>query len=388
MNPNPLFFLIPSVFLGGLIVLFAFINVSSLTKVFKVRRKYYLTWIYVLVPVSIILWGVGIYSGVRVIQSLGVYTNVILFFYSLALLVFLPFSRLINRLQKKSSKKVDKKRRAIIKVATYVPPAIGLGIAFIGFKDAHKRIAIKKKLFYFKDLPPDLDGMRILQLSDLHLGLFSYFQELNSLINRVEGAQVDIVLITGDMCDHPPSFPKILETIQTLNPPLGFYASLGNHDYIRGVENTIKVFSDTKIKLLINQSVIIKRNEARMLLTGIDDPRYLKGDTVTPLRSYTKLALKNIPEADFKVMMSHRPNGIIPASENGFDLVLSGHTHGHQIGIGGRSIFEVLGLAHGYYYGLYNIGKTQLYVTGGMGHWIPYRLGVPAEAPIIVLNKA
>src|SRR6185295_20296414 len=90
----------------------------------------------------------------------------------------------------------------------------------------------------------------------------------------------------------------------------------------------------------------------------------------------------------FRLLMCHRPNGFPAAADAGFHLTLSGHTHGAQIGIGGKSALEVLGGGgERYPWGSYERDGKRLYTTSGFGHWFPFRLGCPTEAPLIVLAR-
>ena len=89
----------------------------------------------------------------------------------------------------------------------------------------------------------------------------------------------------------------------------------------------------------------------------------------------------------FKLLLSHRPRALDVAGPADIDLILAGHTHGGQLGYQGRSVFEDY-LKNRYLWGRYSKGKTQLYTSSGVGHWMPFRLGCPPEAPIITLERA
>ena len=97
--------------------------------------------------------------------------------------------------------------------------------------------------------------------------------------------------------------------------------------------------------------------------------------------------MDSAPQEAFSILMSHRSQALDYASPLGIDLVLAGHTHGFQLGLGGRSLFDSL-LPDRYIWGQYNQGQSQLYTTCGVGHWLPFRFGCPPEAPLIVLHKA
>ena len=97
--------------------------------------------------------------------------------------------------------------------------------------------------------------------------------------------------------------------------------------------------------------------------------------------------MQDAPSDAFKVLMSHRAKALDFADRFNVDLILAGHTHGGQIGFNRRSVFENFLANEPYLWGKYKKGKTQLYTSSGVGHWFPFRIGCPAEAPIIVLKN-
>lgn len=137
--------------------------------------------------------------------------------------------------------------------------------------------------------------------------------------------------------------------------------------------------------LLLDETATISINGAKLALAGVDDPVF-----VQPVQGFyeTRIAAcaREAGAADFRLLLCHRPDGFESAARNGFHLTLSGHTHGGQVGLWGRSAFERL-LGIPYLWGHYRRGRSQLYTTSGFGHWFPFRLSCPAEAPLIVLQR-
>src|SRR5439155_13683097 len=123
---------------------------------------------------------------------------------------------------------------------------------------------------------------------------------------------------------------------------------------------------------------------------------YMGGDIAWMLEPSIAAAMGEAPpEADFRLLLCHRPEGFGPATAEGFDLTLSGHTHGGQLGFLGRSVFEKLRPGVGWW-GAYararpaetkKPGPSRLYTTSGFGHWFPFRLGCPTEMPLLVLER-
>jgi predicted MPP superfamily phosphohydrolase len=116
----------------------------------------------------------------------------------------------------------------------------------------------------------------------------------------------------------------------------------------------------------------------------------MRGDIPALLApSIEAAATESPPDADFRLLLCHRPEGFGPASERGFDLTLSGHTHGAQLGLFGRSLLQRLRPEVGWWGAYARPGKTRpsrLYTTSGFGHWFPFRFGCPTEMPLLVLE--
>jgi len=136
---------------------------------------------------------------------------------------------------------------------------------------------------------------------------------------------------------------------------------------------------------MVNESAVINIGQASLALAAIDDPRSMGRDHTSFFNTTLDQALGGVRSEDTIVLMSHRPSVFPQASDRGVDLTLSGHTHGGQVGLMGRSVFELAGDAE-YLWGEYTLGDSRLYTSSGMGHWFPFRLGCPTEAPIIVLG--
>jgi uncharacterized protein len=241
---------------------------------------------------------------------------------------------------------------------------------------------------YFADLPASLEGLRILHISDIHIGPYIRLPDLEKLLLRAEELQPDLALITGDICDHMPDFLDTLRLLEALPTRLGSYCSLGNHEYIRGVRRVRRLFSQTTLPLLVDSGQLIDVGGTPLYVAAADDPRYLRSaESYTRLRSSVEKAVDGAPQEAFSILLSHRSQALDYASPLGIDLTLSGHTHGFQLGLGGRSLFDSL-LPDRYIWGHYQQGQSQLYTSCGVGHWLPFRFGCPPEAPLIVLHRA
>lgn len=238
----------------------------------------------------------------------------------------------------------------------------------------------------FADLPPDLQGLRILQLSDLHLGAGPSSADLKALLDGLRAEPPDLVVLTGDVADKVEELEAALELVTQFAPRLGVYAALGNHEYLNDIERTLPVYQRSPLNLLINQTARLRIGSATLFISGVDDPVF----HAVPRPFYEQAVAECAASAagpGFRLLLCHRPDGFEAAARHGFDLTLSGHTHGAQLGLLGRSAIEVL-FGIPYQWGLYRRGRSRLYTTSGFGQWFPFRLNCPAEVPLIVLERA
>ncbi len=238
----------------------------------------------------------------------------------------------------------------------------------------------------FRDLPGALDGLRILQLSDLHLGAGRTSADLAALLESLRAEPPDLIVLTGDVADKLEQLEAALALVTAFAPRLGVYAALGNHEYLNDIREMLPAYQASPVRLLINESASLQVGDATLFLAGVDDPVF-----IGPARPFFERVVAECavgaPAHAFRLLLCHRPEGFEPAAKHGFHLTLSGHTHGGQVGLLGRSVFEVF-LGIPYLWGLYRRGESRLYTTSGFGHWFPFRLNCPAEAPVITLKRA
>jgi predicted MPP superfamily phosphohydrolase len=238
----------------------------------------------------------------------------------------------------------------------------------------------------FRDLPAALHGLRILHLSDLHLGAGRTSADLGALLESLRPDPPDLIVLTGDVADQLEELEAALELVTAFAPRLGVYAALGNHEYLNDIEQMLPAYQRSSVGLLVNETASVRIGDATLFLAGVDDPVFFG-----PARPFYERCIADCaasaPADAFRLLLCHRPEGFEPAAKHGFHLTLSGHTHGGQVGLLGRSAFEVL-FGMPYLWGQYRRGESRLYTTSGFGHWFPFRLNCPAEAPIITLKSA
>lgn len=352
---------------------------------------------------GLVLWGVGRLTGeLRVVHfGAGVaYAGILVLAPAVAVLPFTAaFDRAVLRAAPaptppETPKTSGLSRRSVLRFATGgIPAAAAIGGAS-GFVTARLAPRLPVVAMRFPDLHPDLDGLKILQLSDLHLGAYLTLDDLEANLRAaLAERKPDLVVLTGDLADDVGLIPRALAMIHAMRPRLGAIASLGNHEYLHGIGVTLPLYEKSPVPLLVSTGRTLRVGGARLYIGGADDPVHMGGDIAWMLGPSIRAAAKHAPaDADFRLLLCHRPDGFVPASKLGFDLTLSGHTHGGQLGFLGRSLFEKL-RPEAFWWGPYvrrrDDGRpSRLYTTSGMGHWFPFRFGCPTEMPLVVLERA
>ncbi len=231
-------------------------------------------------------------------------------------------------------------------------------------------IRTKKITLNAKNLKKDI---RIVQLSDIHMGLVHGRRFLTRLVYKVNSLKPNLILITGDVIDGPFRSPESMYTpLKKLNAPA--YFSTGNHEYMVGIKYSLEIIRTIGVKVLRNESIELGNN---VQLIAIDD-RW-EGD-MSLLGLFTTVK----PESKkYTILMSHQPRDFDLAANAGVDLMLSGHTHGGQF----FPMILFTPLMYKWGKGLYKLNGSTLYTTTGVGTWgPPIRLGSNSELVLIELK--
>jgi predicted MPP superfamily phosphohydrolase len=277
-------------------------------------------------------------------------------------------------------------RRQVVQAAAAAVPLAAAATGVAGFAGDACITPVRRVVFGYPDLPPALDGLRILQLSDLHLGCTKGLGDLERLLATFAAKPPDLLVVTGDIAEDVRLLAPALRLIADVRPRLGAYASLGNHEYLRDIDATRPILERSPVPLLVSAGHTIKTGGARIHLAGADDPVFLRGDLTGFFERSVDAATDGAPSDAFHILLSHRPEGFDVAARRALHLTLSGHTHGGQIGFHGKSAFEPL-YPDGYLWGAYARGGSRLYTTSGFGDWYPFRLGCPTESALLVLER-
>jgi hypothetical protein len=245
-------------------------------------------------------------------------------------------------------------------------------------------------------LPRPLDGLTIGQLSDLHAGSFFSQRPMEEAVATVQAMRPDVIMVTGDYVNHDAAeMAVVMPSLRRLEADLGVYGCLGNHDHYARIDDVIRQVRDTPVDLLVNENRSLAIDGARLDLIGVDNTGFYQHFADMPR------ALDGLdPESEaFRILLAHTPtywDDYVRANHPNIDLMLSGHTHGGQIGFEiGPLRYSLARVAYPRWAGLYSEtradrqGQQFLYVNRGVGTvGPPLRLGIRPEITLLTLRKA
>ena len=252
-----------------------------------------------------------------------------------------------------------------------------------GFYSARKGPTIINQDIYLKNLPDSFENFTIAQISDLHVGPTIKKPYVVKVVNQISTINPDLIAITGDMVDGSIDYlRRDLEPLSQVVAKYGTYFVTGNHEYYSGAERWLDETDRMGFTNLVNDNKLITIKDQNIALAGVND--YRAHQIIPSHRSNPQAALKGINSKKVKILLAHQPSSIFQANEAGFDLQISGHTHGGQF----WPFTYPTKKANPYLSGLHNHNGTQIYVNSGTGYWgPPLRLGVTAEITLFKLKK-
>lgn len=234
-------------------------------------------------------------------------------------------------------------------------------------------------------LHPDLEGLRIIQISDLHVGNTITREYVENVVRIAQEARPDLIALTGDFVDGSVAqLARDIEPLWSLRAPLGVYYVPGNHEYYSGADAWMSEFARNGVTVLRNSHAVVSKSGAKILVAGITDARaggFIAADAPDPEK-----AMRGAPSgADYRIFLAHQPKQYVQAEVAGCDLQLSGHTHAGQF----FPFNGIAALVHRYYRGLNrHEGRFWVHVNTGTGYWgPPNRLGIHAEVSLLRLTR-
>lgn len=310
-----------------------------------------------------------------------------------ALVVLPKFSFVLCSLAGRLARRMLKLRRNWGNYVGLVLVLAELYILFHGTMVGTDRLNVRQVTIEFDDLPKAFDGYRIAQFTDVHLGSMKDELMLRA-VTAIDDMRPDLIVFTGDIQNMgPDELPRFAQTLKRLKAKDGVMSVLGNHDYSRYVnlppdealrnERMTRDF-ETSVgwQLLLNDNRIVRRGSDSIVIAGGEND----GRPPFPAKADLKKAMRGIHAKSFVVMLQHDPSAwrrhILPLTNA--QLTLSGHTHGGQISLFGLRPTELVGKEDD---GLYVEGKRKLFVSTGLGGFVPFRFYMNPEVVEITLKK-
>jgi len=273
---------------------------------------------------------------------------------------------------------VDLARFSLSKVQCFIIPLLlSVGITIFGFFEA-LNIKTERVIIRTDKIAQNIGRLKIVQISDVHLGLIVGKNRLKRIIEQIEAEKPDVLVSTGDLVDgQMNNLSELTGIIREIPTKYGKYAVMGNHEFYAGLQDALKVTTDAGFRVLRGEGLNIP---GVINIAGVDDPagkRYGLAPNVSE-----KVLLSKLPQENFTLFLKHRPQ-LNEAESRLFDLQLSGHTHKGQI----FPFSLIVKLFYPNFNGLVNLdNNSYLYVSRGTGTWgPPVRFLAPPEVTVIEL---
>jgi uncharacterized protein len=266
--------------------------------------------------------------------------------------------------------------------STIVVIAGSLAITLVGLFNARRIAKVVHVTVPIKRLPTALVGFTIAQITDVHVGPTIKANYVRAIVERVNALSADMIALTGDMVDGKVEhLSNDTAPLADLRARYGCYFVTGNHEYYSGVSEWIDEFRRLGLNVLLNGHVVIEHNGSSLIVAGVND---FSATRVDPSNgSDPVVALLNSPENIPKILLAHQPRSAFAAEQSGFDLQLSGHTHGGQFWPWNHFVR----IQQPFTSGLNRHGNLWVYTSRGTGYWgPPKRFGAPSEITLIRLE--
>jgi predicted MPP superfamily phosphohydrolase len=267
----------------------------------------------------------------------------------------------------------------------YAAGDAALILAAIGVHQAMRVPPVKDIEVAIKNLPPQFEGYKMLQLTDMHISRLFDEPWARAVVKRSNALGVDLIVVTGDLIDGPISArTRDVAPLHDLYATDGVFVIPGNHEYFFDNEAWMQYFVSLGMTRLNNSHALIERGGAQLILAGVTDLSAPRAGLPGP---DLKQALTGAPANTPIILLDHQPRNARQSARHGVALQLSGHTHGGMI----RPLAPFIARANeGFVSGFYDVDGMQLYVNNGTALWPGFalRLGVPSELTRITLKRA
>lgn len=261
---------------------------------------------------------------------------------------------------------------------------LGSAMTAVGGWNARRTAAVVKVDVPIAGLPAGLHGFTIAQITDIHVGPTIKRPYLQAIVDTVNRLQADMVAITGDLVDGSVrELAPHVAPLSTLASRHGTYFVMGNHDYYSGGHAWIQALRQLGLRVLLNEHVVLTHNATPMVVAGVTD--YTAHHFDPAHQSDPHAAIRGAPDDAIKMLLAHQPRSADAASQAGFHLQLSGHTHGGQF----WPWRFFVPLQQPFVAGLHRLRSMWIYTSRGTGYWgPPKRFGAPSEITLLTLVDA
>ena len=273
-------------------------------------------------------------------------------------------------------------RRAFLRTAQSVLFGVPAAVTGYGVFVGRFRISLREQNIVIPGLPPDLDGLRLAQLTDIHLSPFLSEKELAYAVDLANTTRPHLTLVTGDLITRPGDpLNACLAQLARLRADAGLFGCNGNHEIYTGTERYVEQMGARQgLHILRSRSQRLRFGSATLNLAGVD----YQSSRKPYLQDAGRLAA---PDA-FNILLSHNPDVFPVAAAQGYQLTIAGHTHGGQVRV--EILRQDLNIARfftPYVDGLYRRGGNSIFVSRGIGTiGLPARIGAPPEVALLVLR--
>ncbi len=298
----------------------------------------------------------------------------------------------------------DYSRSKFVSNVAVIAGLIPFSTLFYGIVRNPYRYKIHRNNVVFPDLPSDLDGFKIIQISDIHSGSFTFKEPIFNAIKMINDEKADLICFTGDLVNsRSDEMQPYMDVFNQLRSKFGVYSIFGNHDYgdyatwdsqeqkANNLSNLVNIHKKLGWSLLRNENTSIQVNDAQLDIIGVENYSALP-----QFQKYGDLhkAYQGVAKDSFKLLLSHDPSHWdyeVSKKFSDINLTLSGHTHGFQFGIEipGWLRWSPSQYMYKQWAGLYQEGMQYLYVNRGLGFLgYPGRVGILPEITVLTLKKA
>ncbi len=253
---------------------------------------------------------------------------------------------------------------------------LAFGLGGFGFIQAIRQPEVHRVVLPVTNLPAELDGFKLVQLSDLHISKLFQRSWVQGVVDRANALNADLIVVTGDFIDGTTVARKEdVAPLANLGGRLGKIGIPGNHEYYFDYSAWRSTLEGLGFRMLTNEHAVVRYKSAELTVAGITDAAATNYGHEGP---NLHKALAGSPAGAPILLLAHRPEGAADHAEAGVAIQLSGHTHGGMV-VGMEPVFGPPN--EGYLTRGYKVGNMQLYVSNGTGLWMgfPIRLGIPAE---------